>query len=321
MNNNILNISGTIGFIIMENKNYNKIVYIFFDDHSNKKYCKDNGIFINELFEKLDKTNKNIVFLMEEPLINSKSKLQGLWNDSKHIVKSKNFYYKFLSKCSNQKICNVFPIDIRLCLFNISLDELIENINNPKYFSDVNHDVYTYFKNLLYIFELVNLDEILNNHTNENIENIIFLKKVFDIFYKTDYYQKIKKNLIVLYKSYILPNKNNNLHDFLIKNTLFEYNFTEGYPFVNSGKINFLDLTDKILNSILEFYTVILTNYINYEIIVINTGFFHGLNIKYILENIYNYKIVDRYGVSEFKNIERDTHTNCIVVDKNVFKL
>jgi len=322
-----------MGLIILENKSYNNKVYLFLDDHSNTNYCGKNEIFISELFEHIEHIEKynsdTVLFLLEEPLINSKSNIMSMWNDSIHIVKFKNYYYKFLSKCSNTKVCNVFPIDIRLCIFDISLDEFIEKIKDDNYFNSINYnryDTYYYFRNLLYIFDLINEYDFnklieLSYSKNENIHNVKFVKKVFDVFKNSDYYMKLKSKIELLTKLYITPNRNIPIQKFLSNNMSFNYDFVEGYPFVENNNTNFIDMVDKILNSLLEFYTIILTNYMNYKVVIINTGFFHGLTIQNILKNIYNYNIIYKKGLTEFKDINKQEYKNCLIIDKNIFKI
>ena len=53
-----------------------------------------------------------------------------------------------MTKCSNTKICNIFPVDIRLIICDVSFDELILNINSPKYYDEFNISVIEYFKYL-----------------------------------------------------------------------------------------------------------------------------------------------------------------------------
>ncbi len=331
--NSYINISGSIGISVLINHKLNKKLYIFYDDHSNKKYCNKNyNMFLDGLFNLLK--NKyipgSILFLLEEPLINTDSKILNIFDDSIHVVKSKKFYLKLVDKCAKNKICDAFPIDIRLCLFDISLDELIENINDLNYFSDIKYDCLTYFKNLLYIFDIVQDNEynIYENKINENISNIEFIKKILNIFSDSEYYNRIKKYVKILYQNFIIPYKNKKLNVFLKNNLNYNYSFVEGFPFISdsvyitSQNINLLDLVDKILNSLLEFYTIILINYLKKDTIIINTGLFHGINIKYILKNVYHYKIIYESGLTNYNDIDKeDKKSNCLCIEKNIFNI
>ena len=117
-----IDISGTIGVSFLK-KNKKKII-VFYDDHSNMKYC-DSSYFIDNFFDKITTNLNNSIILLEEPLINENDRenIVFLWNDVPHIIKSKQFYKKIINKCTSEKICRVFPIDIRLCLIDVSIEE------------------------------------------------------------------------------------------------------------------------------------------------------------------------------------------------------
>ena len=94
---NKISISGTIGLTILRNSSLNKLVYLFFDDHSSKEYCnnssnKGNKIYVNEIYKFFENKYQNPIFLLEEPFILENEKLLGLWNDSIHLEKLKDFY-------------------------------------------------------------------------------------------------------------------------------------------------------------------------------------------------------------------------------------
>lgn len=249
MNNEInteINISGVIKLSVLEKDN--KKVNIFHDDHSNTNYSKKNNIFIDELFSKL--YNDNNVFLVEEPFNENNENLDFLWSDVKHVVKSRKFYKEIVKKCNNEKKCFIYPIDIRLSLFDISLEELIENLNNDDYFKDLNLTVKDYFNDLLYLFDC---------EKNYNNRNVLTIKKIFEIFKKNIYYKYLKYRFEIFYEKFLKNNLDINIEKFLIKNNSFNnFIFCKGYPFYNINIDNFEDQYDKLINGIMEFYIIIL---------------------------------------------------------------
>jgi len=119
---NDISISGAIGSSFL--KKDNKKIIIFYDDHSNTKYC-DSSYFIDNFFSDVNSQINGSIILLEEPLVNNDDNIIFLWNDIPHVVKSKEFYKKITNKCSGEKVCRVFPIDIRLCLIDISIEEYL----------------------------------------------------------------------------------------------------------------------------------------------------------------------------------------------------
>lgn len=335
----ITKISGAIGLTILFNLKMNKKIYLFFDDHSNKTYCSGNINFLDEIYHKLENKYSNMMFLLEEPLISSETKILSLWDDSTHIIKFRKHYAESKKKCFYTKICKTFPIDIRLCLFDVSIDEMIINYNNDSYFESINYLTPNYFRNILFIFDLISLEDfyelsLLNklDKSNESVKlnstidysnlsesdtNIIWIKKVFNVFKNSDYYIKLKSAVELLLIKYILPNKKVLIKDFITTLKKLEYSVDVGFPFVISiFEYNVLDLFDHIINSIMEFYTIILTNYLESDVILINSGFFHGMNIKYILTKYYDYKIIYDVGVTTIDKIKLNIkYSNCIEVD------
>jgi len=275
---NEINISGVIKLSVLEKEN--KKVNIFYDDHSNIKYSKKkNNIFIDELFSKL--YNNNNVFLVEEPFNEENENLDFLWSDIKHVVKSRKFYKEVVRKCNKEKKCFIYPVDIRLSLFDISLEELIENLNNNNYFKDLNLTVNDYFNDLLYLFDI---------KKNYNNRNVLTIKKIFEIFKNNICYKYLKYRFKIFYKKFLKNNLNTKIEKFLIKNNSFNnFIFCKGYPFYNININNFEDQYDKLINGIMEFYIIILIIGLNKTNIFLYTGSFHSSNINFILKKIFKY--------------------------------
>ena len=312
MTNNIIKISGSIGLVILQKDK--KKIFIFYDDHSNIKYCNNNDIFIHDIFEQIHNNNNNTLILLEEPFINDYSKIKFLWSDIPHITLFRKFYKKIINKCTNKKICYTFPIDIRLCLVDVSLDELYDNINDSNYFNDYNISVNDYFKFIYYLFDTENI-----NSNNIIDTNIIFIKKVFSIFKDCIYYIKLKEKLNFIIDKFIKHNSNIKIHDFIKKNKSVLYEYCKGYPFTNNNLNNFQDQYDKLLNGIMEFYTFILIYGLNYQNYIVNAGYYHANNLEYILTKFYKFNKI--FSIGNTDNIESKNSneiTSCLHIDKNI---
>lgn len=317
MNENI-KISGSIGLSILYNEKTNKKVYIFYDDHSNKKYCQDNNFFINNLFEYFYIKKSNVVFLLEEPFVNSTDNLIELWNDSKHLIKFRKFYYKLKNKCKNGYTCKAYPTDIRLSLIDVSIDQIYENLNNPEYFKDYDVNIEYYFRNIFYLFDI---DNYYNSNNFNNIESpdgiVIFIKKIFSIFKDTNHYANLKNKVNNFYTNYILGKINTKIYDFAKVNFSHKFTYVEGYPFIDNDNYFMTDELDKIFSGIMEFYIIILTEFLECSLIVINAGYFHCNNIEFLLINQYDYKLLYSTGITNnILKMNPDNITNCLKIKK-----
>ena len=307
----MLNISGTIGLSILENEN-NKI-FIFYDDHQNKKYCKDN-FFISNLLDNIIKNpkyNKDTCLILEEPFIKNSDKIKILWSDSKHLLYFRKFYSKIINKCGKDKVCFGFPADIRLSLLDISIEEIMDNVEIDKY----KIKIFDYFKYILFLFDIEPI--IIKNN---NIIN--FLKQVFSKYTKSTYYIELEKKIINFYNKFIKDNKEIIINNFIKTLSPEHYNFkyNKGYPFIKTNDIYFFDEIDKILSGIMEFFIIIMITLLPYKFKFIYAGYYHSNNIKHILINTYNYKLITDYGITEnIEIINEATINNCINVDKKYF--
>lgn len=314
--NNTIKISGSIGMVklVKDHKN----IFIFYDDHSNMKYCNDSkSIFLYDLFDNIVENNNDCVILLEEPFINNYSNIKFLWNETPHIVKFRNFYKKIIKQSNNTKSCNVFPIDIRLLLFDVSIDELLENLDFDIYFDNYNINVFEYFRQILYLFDYVEW----NNELFKNLDvNIKFVKKIFDKFKNEIYYIKLKEQFDNFYVTFVLTNKFLKINVFLKKYNNNIYNYFTGFPFENNDEISFLNQYDKLINGIMEFYAFILMNKMNYKNIILYSGYYHSNNLTFILKKYYGF--VETYKIGNVNNIEKKniiSIKNCLIIDKKIF--
>jgi hypothetical protein len=313
-----IKISGAIGIKILHNLKLNKKIFIFYDDHSNTKYCKFDGfksktnLFISELFNKI--INKDVAMVLEEPFIESDSKIKILWEDSKHLILFRKFYTKLMNKCSNEKICKLFPIDIRLSIYDISPDEIIFNLMEPR--PEYNIKLNKYFENILFLFDL--------NESNYEINSIcVFVKKVFDVYKKSDFYKFLKNRIIVFTEKYKIKSTNDTIYDKIKENShLSNFVYEEGYPFVFEHNNNFIDEMDKISSAIMELYSLILMLLLPNKNIIFFAGYYHSNNIAHILQTYYDFQLEYVLGCTErIENKKSKQINNCIKINKKYFNL
>jgi hypothetical protein len=297
----------------------NKCIYMFYDDHSNTSYCKNKGsIFLHDAFDKIITNSSDYIILLEEPFLNNYSNIKFLWNDTPHVVKFRNFYKKIIKKCSDTKKCNIFPIDIRLIICDVSIDELVSNINSETYFDNYKISVLEYFKHLLYLFDYICWNDELFKNSDSNIK---FIKKVFSKFKQDEYYIKISQQFNRLFLTFIEPDKDIEIKLFINKYKDNLFNFFTGYPFENNNENIFLDQYDKLINGIMELYTYILLSCMNYSNIIIYSGYYHSNNLSYILKKYYNF--IDIYKIGNTEDIEKKEDKyidNCLYINKNIFE-
>jgi hypothetical protein len=313
-----VNISGAIGLSILIKNN--KKIFIFYDDHNNKKYCKesdnDNKLFISKFCEQLiNKYKNNVILILEEPFIEKNDNIKVLWENTKHLYLFRNFYTKLINVCSNDKICYGFPTDIRLAIVDFSFDKSYLNKNTD----DANYQVkvYKYFNKILFIFDLNELDKEYYNS-----EIIIFIKKVFSHFINGKYYINLKNKINKFYNEFLINNINKTLFEILNMHVEL-YKFKKGYPFNenndNDLEYNFFDEFDNILSAIMEFYMTIIITTNSKNIKLIYAGYYHSLNLKFILNKYYGYDILYENGITD--NIEYENENkikNCITIDKSL---
>ena len=278
---NIVKISGCIGMKVLYNSTLNKKIFIFFDDHSNTKYCnKKSSVFISELFQTI--SNQDIALILEEPFMESNSKIKILWKESEHLLLFRKFYSKLINKCSKKKICKIFPFDIRLSIFDISPDEIIFNLDKPvlEYKIKLN----TYFQNIFYLFDL-------NNYEPNPSSLICFIKKVFNIYKKSKMYTQLKKRIIDFNNKYDINTTDNTIYDLIKKyNNSSNFIYEEGFPYINNHNDNFIDQLDKIASGIIELYSLILILLLPNKNMVLYAGYYHSNNLAHIFEKYYSFK-------------------------------
>jgi hypothetical protein len=311
---NIIKISGTIGIKILYNAKLNKKIFIFYDDHSNTKYCihsknkQKSKLFISDFLNKV--SNEDIAMILEEPFMEPDSKIKILWDDSEHLFLFRKFYTKLINKCSKEKICKIFPFDIRLLIFDVSPDEIIFNLNKPH--TEYNIKLKSYFENIFYLFDLNDIKP-----TQQTI--IHFIKKVFDVYKKSKFYKFLKKRIINFSDKYKIMSSDKSIYD-LIKEHHNKSNFIyeEGFPYINNHNDNFIDQLDKIASGIMEFYSLILILLLPNKNIVLYAGYYHSNNLSHILNKYYNFEEEYSSGITDDINTINESHIeNCVNIEKS----
>ncbi len=309
------NISGVIGLSILQNKK-NKI-FIFYDDHNNVKYCGDK-FYISDLFSDLlknEKINKEICLLLEEPFYNNLSKIKILWSDSGHLHSFRQFYSKVINKCTKERICSGYPIDVRLVLTDFSIEEIMDiQSPSPKYRKIT---IKTFFNPILFLF---------NIHTTllKKDSIIKFLKDIFLNFTNLRFYKELYKRILLFYNKFIKDNEDLFLYDYVktLSPENLNFRYIKGYPFLNENNIYFFDEIDKILSGIMELYTFILILILPQKFKFFYAGYYHSNNMKYILMNYYGYQLVSEYGITEAIETKNSSKiNNCIAVEKKYLDL
>jgi hypothetical protein len=307
------NISGVIGLSILQNKK-NKI-FIFYDDHQNVRYCGDK-FYISDLFSDLlkdESINKDICLLLEEPFLNNLKKIKVLWGESSHLHKFRQFYTKIINKCTIDKVCFGYPVDVRLVLTDFSIEEIMDSQNVSQKYKNI--DIKNFFNPILFLFDI--------NKTLLKKSSIIdFLKVVFLNFTDTLFYKELNKRILLFYNKFIKHNENKILYDYVktLSPEHLNFKYIKGYPFINEDNIYFFDEIDKILSGIMEFFTFIIILILPHKFKFFYAGYYHSHNMKFILMKYYGYQLISEYGITEDIETKNSSKiNNCISVEKKYF--
>ena len=309
------NISGVIGLSILQNKK-NKI-FIFYDDHNNVRYCGDK-FYISDLFSDLlknDKFSKDICLLLEEPFFNNLNKIKVLWGESGHLRNFRKFYTEIMIKCTKDKFCAGYPVDVRLVLTDFSIEEIIDTQTASSKYRNVY--IKNFFNPILFLFGI---------HTTLIKKNsiIYFLKNIFENFASSRFYKELHKRIILFYNKFVKDNENIFLYDYVktLSPENLNFKYIKGYPFINDSNIYFFDEIDKILSGIMEFFTFIIILILPHKFKFFYAGYYHSNNMKFILMNYYGYELVSEYGITEDIEIKNPSSiNNCIAVEKKYLDL
>jgi hypothetical protein len=252
--------------------------------------------------------HKDVVIILEELFIEDgdDTTIKVLWQDSEHLLLFRKFYSKLIKKCSKTKICKLFPIDIRLNLFEISPEEIVFNLDDNAKKNLYLIQVKKYFENLDYLF---NADSI----TTQSNSVIKFIKKVFNIYSQTNFYKELKKRIDIFFLKYKINSCNLTIYQMIKQNkSLSNYKYEESFPYIHNHS-NFIDDLDKIASGIMEMYSLILILILPNPNVIYYAGYYHSNNIAYMLEK--NHNFVNKYSSGITSNVENHNNvSNCLEI-------
>jgi hypothetical protein len=267
---------GAVGYSILFNKNNNKYIIIFSDNHSQLNKCNnymDISIWLKQKF-----SSSHI--LLEE-VNHDDFKFKELWESSDHTQKLKKLYLNNKNK--------IKPIDIRPYLIPFSL-EIFDN-----YKDDSKITLYNFLNIIDSFYKLNHTFFIKNSNIYNLIQDYIFYHK-FSKFYKHSNNVSFINHFLYIKNNYKLFLKKNNK---LLKLSLIDIYNNHQYIF---EEIN------SLLNDIMEWYIcscIIKCNKTH----ILHSGMFHTTNVIKLLKNYYNFKIIidKNYNISD---------NGCITINK-----
>ena len=129
---------------------------------------------------KNEKYSKDICLLLEEPFFNNLNKIKVLWGQSSHLYSFRKFYTKVINKCTKDKICVGYPIDVRLVLSDFSIEEIMDTQNTSSKYKKIK--IKSFFNPILFIFDIHK--KLLKKNSIINFLKDIFLNFNNSRFYK-----------------------------------------------------------------------------------------------------------------------------------------
>ncbi|VVU95576.1 hypothetical protein CPAV1605_1328 [seawater metagenome] len=313
-----MKLSGAIGMSLL--KFGDKEYYIFYDQHNNTNYCDPIELYIDSFIKNI--INKNTLVLLEEILdYGDDGEIITLWPSTPHTVRFKKFFLEY------KNYNNVIPFDIRTILLPCSLyfvkkifdqkDLNFENLDLNKLEKNLKQvTVREYFYPLLYFLDIIEKDEYLHKKYDKIISNIKTIKKeIISCFKKIgskdkqqcnkiySHYKKIKSRTQDFYDSYLEKFLNYKLLEFYnlndnssIINSQIHKNFLEDSNFNN---YSWIDTVDLILDSLMEFYGILIILCRNKDQTFLHSGLAHSSNIVWLLRNFYDFESVKDIGFTE----------------------
>tara|TARA_Y100000768_G_C23985601_1_gene688634 strand:- start:1225 stop:2160 length:936 start_codon:yes stop_codon:yes gene_type:complete len=308
-------ISGSISYAYIKlNKDIE--LYIYFDDHGNTNYCKDDSsVFLDTHIKKITK-NKSANIYLEEPL--NMINVRSIWKN-KHVNRMSSLYKTLVNK--DVKILN-FDIRSEITMFDIKH-------KNSLYGQIKKHKCHNLLYNINYMLEpfmrdLFDFDiKIKRNKTLKKIKKTIY--RLLNKHKKNEFLVKHFKYIMFRYKK---------LYKFLYKKDITIKKFVKVYDYASSDHIgypykmpklndkNVLDYYEFLLDSIMEFYFMLLLIDDEKRMNILYTGAYHSSNILYILKKYYGSKVVKSLiknmsvfmSNSSFETITSNFKNNCIKI-------
>lgn len=275
-------IYGTIGYTFFNSNDVPNFILVLSDIHSKLKYC-DNFI---EISEWIKNNMYNINILLEE--VSRDDFLLGeLWETSDHTRKLKDLFLE------NQSL--IHDIDIRPYLIPFS-------------------------------WELLKNKDLSNLKMNLKISLKFYLEKINEFLYFR--LNKIKQKLPNVYNRNFVKNHKLNIQLNIIK-SIFKNYISNNILFMDLDIIDIYENNQDILfelniilDSCMEWFTIAKIyelTFTNNNNIIIHTGLFHSERINSILQDIYNYKIINQSGVNTIDNAENVKDlSGCITLPNSI---
>lgn len=274
------NIYGTIGYTFFFSNESPNFILVLSDMHSKLNYC-DNFIDISEWI----KNNMYNINILLEEVSREDFVLDELWKSSDHTQKLKNLFLE------NKSL--IHDIDIRPYLIPFSW-ELLEN------------------KDLLKL--------------KINLKMKFYLEKINEFLYFK--LNKIRKKLPNVYNRNFVKNHKLNIQLNIIK-IIFKNFINNNILFMNLDIINIyknhkniLIELNLILDNCMEWFTIAKLyelTFTNNNNIIIHTGLFHSERIISVLQDIYNYRIINQSGINTIDNAEDNKYFNgCITLPNSI---
>ena len=228
---------------------------------------------------------KNSKVLLEEVPRDEGSELLELWKTSEHIQKLKDLYL-------NDK--QIEGIDIRPLLIPFNLDIFkIDNIDKEYIEKIQNINICDYLKILNSFFKL---------------KHKYFIKNIGNVYINININNEQLKNHFLEKKNIFIDLKKKYDKNVLVKNI----------------DEKFKNKLDKLLSSIMEWYTIakiFYNNELGINKFIIHAGLFHTTNLNKILIDLYGYKEINSDGVIDIYNIkdeDKNDDNNCLKIPSRV---
>lgn len=261
------------------------------------------------------------------------------------LKKNNNYYFIFYDDHSNNKYCSdkiIFISEIFGNLENNDISFFIEDYkeDNKKYYiwnNYENHHLDKFNKVLennknnnnwhftdirLYLGssigeKLKNLNYIFNIKSDNNIKNnkIIYIQSKLKNKIYINYYNNLKNKLLKINKNLLNNKENSKLYNYyfkgyLINKTIFKDKFYE---------------IELFIDSLMEFYSMIIINEQHSNVNLLNYGLFHSINFAYYLkksncEIIYETGITDNIFTAKFNLDKLSNTTACLNIDVEEIK-
>lgn len=245
-------------------------------------------IILSDMHDVLKPCNKNEIFIskwLENKILMNKSKilLEEVPNNHNNLklLWEESPHTNELKKLYLKKSHLIVGIDIRYLLIPFSL-ELINDINTDIY-------IYEYLKTVNDFFSL--------------------------IFYKLNNFKYFKlinlKNTLI--GRHFIKIKNN------YKKFLLKYEKILNKKIVSTITSEFINDFNDILNDIIEWYTCACIFEYDNKSIIIHIGLYHAEKIINLLITIYNFKIINIYGINKIKETDHIIeHDGCVMLTDNI---